>query len=117
MLRISASSAGGNGVSIDPLADLARSARQRIDVIDIQRLERCAIRSVQPVLRQKLAEGVGRGGETARHAHARLVQLADHFAQRRILAADLFDVGHAHFSKGRTSGSMRNPFKGERSGD
>jgi hypothetical protein len=48
---------------------------------------------------QELAVGIGGGGEAARHTHAGR-QLADHLAERGVLAADLLDVGHAQFVEG-----------------
>ena len=50
-------------------------------------------------MRQELAEGVGRGGEAAGHAHAGGGQLADHFAEGGVLAADRLDVGHSQVFK------------------
>ena len=44
---------------------------------------------------QEVAERGRRGGEAARHAYAGMGQLADHFTERGILAADGFDIGHA----------------------
>jgi hypothetical protein len=51
---------------------------------------------------EEVAEGLGRGGEAARHAHAGFGELADHLAERSVLAADRFDIGHAQFSNEAT---------------
>jgi hypothetical protein len=49
---------------------------------------------------EELAEGVRRGGEAPRHAHAGGGELADHFPERSVLAADRFDIGHAQGFEG-----------------
>ena len=46
----------------------------------------------QSVVLQKLAKRFRRGGETARHAHPGLAELADQLAQRRILATNRGNV-------------------------
>jgi hypothetical protein len=56
--------------------------------------------------------GVRRRGEAARHANAGVGQLADHFAERRVLAADLFDVGHAQFFEGDDKRFHQESFQG-----
>ena len=49
---------------------------------------------------EELAEGEGRGGEAPGDADSRATELADHLAQRRVLAADLIDVAHAQALEG-----------------
>ena len=68
--------------------------------IDIERVERVVDLLVQSGLRQELAVGVRRRGEAAGNADAGIGELRDHFAKRRVLAADLVDVGHAQFFEG-----------------
>jgi hypothetical protein len=52
-------------------------------------------------VRQEVAESLRRGGETTGHAHAGTGQLADHFAERGVLAADGFNIRHAQvFERG-----------------
>ena len=53
------------------------------------------MRSVRLLCCEEIAKGLRRGGETGRHAHAGARQLADHFAERRVLAADDIDIGHS----------------------
>ena len=61
---------------------------------------RAAMRALEAVVREELAEG-GRGGrEAAGNANAGAGELADHFAERRVLAADLVDVAHAQVVEG-----------------
>ena len=54
---------------------------------------RCA--RARPLVLEELAKRARRGREPARHPDAGAGELADHFAERRVLAADLLDVGHA----------------------
>ena len=67
----------------DPAADLRAAGGQRIDVIDVEGVERGVDPVVEAALREEVAVGQRRGGETARHAHAGAGQLADHLAERR----------------------------------
>jgi hypothetical protein len=48
---------------------------------------------------QERAERVGRGGEAAGYPHAGAGQLADHFAEGGVFAADRLDVGHSQLFK------------------
>ena len=45
-------------------------------------------------MREKFAKRERRGGKAAGYPDSDSRQLADHFAQRRVLAADLVHVGH-----------------------
>ena len=79
-----------------------RRLGQGTHVVDVQAGEPVgdALRPAQAAIGaigQEIAERLRRGGETARHPHAGASQLADHLAERGILAADRFDVGHAEF--------------------
>ena len=79
---------GSSGGSSRPHAASAR------DVVDVE-VGEAPRRSVgQTVLREEIAVGVRRGGEAAGHAHAGVGQVADHFAEGGVLAADRLDVGH-----------------------
>ena len=49
---------------------------------------------------QEIAKRLRSGGKAARHTHACVRELADHFAQRRIFAADRLDVRHAKIFEG-----------------
>ena len=48
---------------------------------------------------KKLAIGIGGGGEAVRHIHAGIGEMADHFAQRGVLAADRLDVVHSQLAE------------------
>jgi hypothetical protein len=50
-------------------------------------------------VQQELPEGMGRGGKATRHTHAAGGKLADHFAERGVLAAYGLDVGHPQMFK------------------
>ncbi len=78
----------------DPLTDLLARFGERLHVVDVERLETFGDAFGQIVVMQEVAESQRRGGETGRHAHAGFGELTDHLAQRRVLAADDFHVGH-----------------------
>ncbi len=90
---------GREGQLHDPLADLRAGLGQRIDVIHVERIERGIDAIGQAIVGEELAIGLGRGRETTRDTYAG-GQLADHLAERGVLAADLLDVGHAQFVEG-----------------
>ena len=60
------------------------------------------MRRGQAAFGEEVAKGVRRGREAAGDADARRGQLADHFAEGGVLAADRLDVGHSQvFETGR----------------
>ena len=73
---------------LDPAADLGAGLGQRAHVVGVERLQARGDALGQAAELQELAERVRRGGEAAGHAHARGGQLADHFAEAGVLAAD-----------------------------
>ena len=83
----------------DPLADLGATAGQGHHIIHIQAFEGGADTLGQPQVGQELAVGIGGGGKATGHAHAG-GQLADHFAEGGVLAANLLDIGHAQLLEG-----------------
>ncbi len=82
-----------------PLADLRARRSQRGHVIDVETGEHLFNSARQSVRRQNLAIRGRGGGEASRNPHTGLSKLADHLAQRGILAAYAVDVGHAKFIK------------------
>ncbi len=66
-----------------------------VDIVDVQRGQAFLDAFGQAALFEVVLEGVGGGGKATRHGHAKLGQVADHFAERSVLAADLAQVGHA----------------------
>jgi len=92
---------GVEGRIHDPLADARAAARQRLDVLDVERGKLGSDALVETILVQELAVGVGSGGEALRHAHAEAGEGAQHFAYRGILAADALDILHADFVEGQ----------------
>ncbi len=79
----------------DPLTDFLARCRQRLDVIDVQRRQARLDAFGHAALVEILLERISGGGETTRHGHTEFGEIADHLAERRILAADLTQVGHA----------------------
>ena len=82
-----------------PAADLGTGLEQRIDIIYIQRSQTGVNTIGQAVVRQKSTIGFCTGRKPTRDTYAGIRQLADHFAQRGILTADLLHIGHAKFFK------------------
>jgi hypothetical protein len=70
-------------------------ASARLHVVDVERFETLRDAVGQVVVIEEIAKGQCRRGEAGRHAHAGVRQLADHFAKRRVLAADDFNIGHS----------------------
>ena len=50
---------------------------------------------IEPTMGEKLTKGIGGGGETAWYSQPGGCELADHLAQRGVLAAHAPDVVHA----------------------
>jgi hypothetical protein len=96
----------------DPLADLGAADGQRVHIFNVQRIQRGVDLVVEAALRQEIAVGIGRRSKAARHTNTGTGQLADHFAKRRILAADLFNVGHAQLFKRDNEGFHAESFQG-----
>ena len=83
----------------DPAPDFGAGPGQFIDIVDVQRFETSLDSSRQSLVLEELPIGHGRGCKATGHANAGR-QLADHLAERRVLAADLFHVGHAQLFEG-----------------
>ena len=79
----------------DPAADFGAGRGQGGDVIDIERGETVLDALGQAALGDELLEGLGRGRVAAGHRDAELAQVADHLAERGVLAADLAEIGQA----------------------
>ena len=78
-----------------PLPDLRAGGGKRPHVGDIESGEPAPNALGEPVPGQELAKRVGGGREPSGHAHPGRGQLADHLAERRVLAADPRHVGHS----------------------
>ena len=87
---------GREGLRHDQFADLASGGDQRVDVVDVERGKQLADARVEAFMSEEFAVGVGGGREAVGNAYAKFAQVADHFAQRGILAAYLADVVHPH---------------------
>src|SRR5690606_21578969 len=70
-----------------PLADLAASGGQRVDVLHVQLREPVVDALVQIVVRDEILECLGGGGEATGHRDAEAGQVPDHLAEGGILAA------------------------------
>ena len=79
----------------DPYAYLLTRRRKPRNIGHIQSFQDTLDALIQPVLREKIAIRLRRGGKAARHAHAELCELADHLAQRSVLAAHSRHVADA----------------------
>ena len=75
-----------------PATDFPARFGQRLHVFHVQRAQAVEDPLVQRVVGDERLECVGSGGEPARYRDAQLGQVADHLAQRGILAADLCQV-------------------------
>ena len=69
--------------------------RQVIDILHVQAIERFVQALPGVGLVQQITVGLCRDRKTVGHPHALRAQLADHLAQRSILAADQRDIGNA----------------------
>ncbi len=83
----------------DPLANLAASLGKGVDVIDVETRKLLVDSIVEPLVGEKLAIGLGGGGETARHRDAGAGQVGNHFAEGSVLAPYSLDVVHAQLIK------------------
>src|SRR5690606_19886390 len=78
-----------------PAADLATGPRQRADILDVERGKAVEDPLVQVVVGNEVLERLRRRGITARHGNTEIGQVADHLAERGILAADTGQVVEA----------------------
>ena len=90
-----------------PLANLRAGLGQCAHVFGIECGKPVGNARVEPALREKLPKRMRRGGKPARHPHAGGGQLADHFAERGVLAAYRLDVGHSQMFKRRDQGGRQ----------
>ena len=92
--------AGREGRLEDPVADARAGLGEACDVIHVERREFGVDAVGEPAVREKLAVGVGRRGESPGDGHAQGCEVGDHLAERRVLAAHQGDVVTAEFCKG-----------------
>ena len=84
----------GEGRLFDRTPNLAAHARELEDVLDIELFERVVDTLVEPGFLQEQMEGVRRGCEASGDSNAELGEVADHLAERRVLASDEADIRH-----------------------
>src|SRR2546423_12569696 len=77
---------------LDPGADLPAAGREGVDVFAVEALQLLVDALTELVGAEELAEGIGRGGEAARHADAGRGKRGAHFTQRGVFATDLREV-------------------------
>ena len=75
------------------LADPATHRCELLDILGIQCGQLGVDHLGQAALGDELPVGIRGGGESVRYAYARCGEVADHLAQRGVLAAHLIDVG------------------------
>ena len=78
-----------------PLADLVASGAKGRDVIHIQAVEQVMDLVVEPAAVQKLIKSKRRGGKATWHGYARSRELADHFTEGCVFAANSFYILHS----------------------
>jgi hypothetical protein len=76
----------------DPPADSCAGFGECRDVVDVERVEFPLDASREACVREEVPVRVRRRRKTVRHGDAQRSQVRDHFAERRVLAADVRDV-------------------------
>ena len=87
----------GRGRLFDRAPNLAAHTRELVDVLDIELFERVVDTLVEAGFFQEQMEGVRRGREASGDPDAELGEVADHLAERRVLASDDADIRHPGF--------------------
>src|SRR5918999_242514 len=84
----------------DPLADGCANRSQLLDIIHVEppQLLRDALR--ERLMLQEVTIGLGGRRESVRHRDAQLGEVAEHLAERCVLAADRLDVAAAELREG-----------------
>jgi len=77
------------------MANLLPTVRQGLDVFNIKPNQPLGDPARQLVKCQEVAESLCRGCEAAWHTYTCVSQLANHFTEGCIFAADRFNIGHA----------------------
>ena len=80
---------------LDPAANLGAGVGERAHVVGVERRQPLRDSPCQAAFGEEGAKGMRRGREAAGDADPRLAQLADHFAEGCVLAADRLDIGHS----------------------
>ncbi len=83
----------------NPATDSRADLGERTHVIDIEGVECRANPPAQLCGVEEIAERSSRRRETVGYPDAGRRELAQHFAERGVLAADRFEVGHAQFAE------------------
>src|ERR1022692_2752007 len=78
-----------------PASDRIAAARQLRDIVDIQARQFGLDALRQAAVREKFPECIRGGGEAGWDADPEPAQMADHLAQRGVLAANALDITHA----------------------
>ena len=78
-----------------PFADRFAGRCQCIDIVDVEAIERVIDTFVETIRAEKIAIGCGAGRKAAGDSDSQVAKIADHFAERGVLATNHFDVIHA----------------------
>ena len=94
------------GLGFDQRTNLCARFGQRPHVFGVERVEHGVDLVVQPVVGQKHAKRMRRGGKAGRHAHAFGPggELRNHLAEAGVLAANGLDIAHAQVFKRHDQG-------------
>lgn len=92
---MSRSRSGCSGASMTQPRISLPTAVSAGDVLDVERGQPVEDALGQVVVGDERLERLGRGGVAAGHRHAESGQVADHFAERGVLAADAGKIGQA----------------------
>ncbi len=79
----------------DPGANLSAGGDQGRDIIDIEAGQSIEDAASEILVLDELTVGIGGGREATGDRYTQIGQVADHFTQRGILAADLGEIGQA----------------------
>ena len=84
--------AGGQRRLADQLAYMGAGAAEQLDIVHVQAVQHAVDGLAQPVLVEKFGKCVRCRGEAAGNPYTQLVQVGDHFSQRRVFPADALQI-------------------------
>ena len=90
----------------DPLADFTADGHQSSDIIDVEPVQTVIDALGQGVVADEFLERIGGGGEASGNRNAQLAEMADHFTQGGVFAADLRQIGKTEVVQPKYRGSQ-----------
>ena len=90
---------GGERRGFNPAADFGTRGRKGLHVFDIEICKTFVDAFLKPAFANEEAECLSRGSKTVGNSDAGGRELAQEFAERRILAADAVHIGHAKLAE------------------